>query len=131
MPARKEFEAGNDEVAMRTMFDCIAAKATFDGMPEFVKDRCRRNINEMKALVSSKDIYPDVDRDRVRQLDVPTLILSGSESEAVAKYTDVELERLIPEGSRKRVVLEGATHIVWVEQPVQSRNAVLNFIRAR
>ncbi|MEM7146846.1 MAG: alpha/beta hydrolase [Verrucomicrobiota bacterium] len=131
MPAKRAFEAGNEEAAMQTMFNCIAAKESFDRLPEFVKARCRRNINEMRALVTSKDTYPDVDRDRIRKFSVPTLILSGSESEAVAKYTDVELERLIPKESRKRVVLQAATHIMWVEQPVAARNAVLGFIRER
>lgn len=130
-PAKTKFESGNDEAAMRIMFDCIAAKATFDKLPGFVKARCRRNINEMKALVTSDNIYPNVGRDRVRRLGVPTLILSGSESKAVAKYTDLELERLIPGNSRKRVVLHGATHILWVEQPVKARNTVLEFIRER
>lgn len=129
--AKAAFESGDDEAGMRTMFDCIAARAIFDKLPKFVKDRCWRNINEMKALVSSKNVYPNVERDRVRRLDVPTLILSGSESQAVAKYSDSELERLIPENSRKRVVLHGATHIMWVEQPVQSRNTVLKFIREK
>ncbi len=130
-PAKAAFDSGDDEAGMRTMFDCIAAKASFDRLPKFVKDRCWRNIKEMKAIVSSKNIYPNVERDRVRSMGVPTLILSGSESHAVAKFTDSELERLIPENSRKRVVLRGATHIMWVEQPVQSRNAVLEFIREK
>ena len=62
---------------------------------------------------------------------VPTLSLSGSESWDTAKMTDLELERLIPERSRKRVVSQGAMHIMWLEQPVQYRDAVLEFIREK
>ncbi len=130
-PAKAAFESGDDEAAMRTIFDCIAGKQMFERLPEFVKDRCRRNIKEVKAIMISEDRYPAVDREQVRRLVVPTLILSGSKSRATAKLTDLELERLIPERSRKRVVLQGATHAMWVEQPVQSREAVLVFIRGK
>ncbi|MBT5019211.1 MAG: alpha/beta hydrolase [Planctomicrobium sp.] len=128
-PTKAAFELGRDEIAMRTMFDCIGGAGAFERLPEFVKDKCRRNVTELKAIASSNAPYPFVDRKKVRSLAVPTLILSGSKSVAVAKYTDSELERLIPEHSRKRIVLVGATHIIWVQQPVQCRNAVLNFIR--
>ena len=128
-PAKVAFEAGDDEAALRTIFDCIAGRAMFDSLPDFVQNRCRRNIREVKAIMLSEDRYPAVDRQQVRQLDVPTLILSGSGSRATAKYTDPELERLISKTSRRRVVLDGATHNMWVEQPVQCRKVVLEFIR--
>ena len=130
-PARAALESGDEEAAMRILLDCIAGKPTFDRLPKWVKDRYRRNINELKALMFSEDRYPAVDREQVRRIDLPTLILSGSNSRATARWTDLELERLIPQRSRKRVVLPGATHIMWVEQPVQSRQAVLEFIRGK
>lgn len=127
-PTKAAFEADDEEQAMRTMFDCLAGKGAFEGLPKFVQDKCRQNVMELKALVFSSDPYPVVDRGQVRRLAVPTLILSGSESVATARLTDPELERLIPERSRRRIVLPGATHMMWVEQPVQSRQAVLEFI---
>ena len=131
MPARKAFEAGEDENAIRLMLDAIGGEGKYDGLQEFVKKQFLRNVNEMRALVTSDNLYPPVDREKVRQLAVPTLILSGSESVATSRFTDSELLRLIPKKMRKQVVLEGATHIMWVEQPVQSREAVLEFIRGR
>ncbi len=127
-PARAAFEAGDDELALRTMLDCISGDGAFDRIPDHARARCRRNIKELRALVTSRN-HPAVDRNRVRRLAVPTLILSGSESVATARLTDPELERLIPERSRRRVVLEGATHIMWVEQPEQSRRAVLALMK--
>lgn len=129
IPTKAAFESGMDETALRTMFDCIGGDGAFDRLPAFVKNKCWQNIVELKAIVSSNDPYPSVDREEVRRLDVPTLIMSGSESIATAKFTDPELERLIPKRLRKRVVLQGATHIMWVEQPVRSREVVLEFIR--
>ncbi|MEM9644975.1 MAG: alpha/beta hydrolase, partial [Planctomycetota bacterium] len=130
-PTKMAFDSGNEEKAMRTMMDCIGGKGTFDAFPEFVKMKCRQNVREMIAIVSSKAPYPDIDRERVRKLAVPTLILSGRDTVATAKWTDPELERLVPERFRKRVVLDGASHIMWVQRPVQSRNAVLAFLQGK
>ncbi len=128
-PTKAAFETGDDQLAMRTMFDCIGGKGAFERLPKFVQGCCLRNLNEMRAIVSSDDTYPAVDREKVRELNVPTLILSGSKSVATSRFTDPELERLIPKRSRKRVVLQGASHVMWVEQPVQCREVVLEFIR--
>ena len=128
-PAKAAVQAGEEETAMKTMLDCIGDKPVYDGLPNFVKNRMLRNINELKALVTSPEIYPAVNREEVRRLAVPTLILSGSKTRAVAKLTDPELVRLIPQRWQTRVVLPDASHIMWVEQPVQSREAVLKFIR--
>ena len=128
-PARKAFADGENEKAIRSMVDAISGEGKYDGLQGFVKKQFQRNVAEIKALVTSDNLYPPVDREQVKRLAVPTLILSGSESVATARFTDPELVRLIPRKMRKRVVLEEATHIMWVEQPVQSREAVLEFIR--
>lgn len=127
--AKAAIESGDEDAAIRAMFDAIGGEGKFDSLPLFVKKKCRRNILELKAFLLSVDRYPNMDRQQVRRLAVPTLILSGSKSVATARLTDPELERLIPEPLRKRVVFPGATHIMWIEQPVRFRETVLEFIR--
>ena len=129
LPARAAIQAGDDDLAMRSMLDAIGGQGTFERLPAPVRQRCMRNINELKAILTSENAYPHIDRERIRNLNVPTLLLSGSETVATAKYTDPELQRLLPERTSRRVILPGATHIMWVQQPVQSRQAVLEFIR--
>lgn len=130
-PARAAFESGNDELAIRTMIDAISGTGKFEQIPDQIKDRMRRNVKEMKAVITSGNAYPFVNREKVRRLTLPTLMLSGSSSVATAKFTDPELERLLPKRSRQRIVLQGATHNMWIEQPVQCREAVLEFIRGK
>ncbi len=127
--AKLAIESGDENAAIKAMFDAIGGNGKFDALPEFVKKKCHRNILELKAFLLSENRYPDVARKEVRRLAVPTLILSGSQSVATARFTDPELERLIPVPSRKRVVFQGATHIMWIEQPVRFRQTVLDFIR--
>ena len=128
-PARTAFKSDNNDEAIRAMMDAIGGKGKFDAFPDFVKQKCRRNISELKAFVASDDRYPDVDRESVRQLAVPTLIVSGGASLATSRFTDPELIRLIPAQSRKQVVFQGASHIMWIEQPVRFRETILEFIR--
>lgn len=74
-------------------------------------------------------LFPSVKRDDVSKLKVPVLILSGARTRGVAKYTDDEFERLLPKATSRRVVFEDATHMMWLEEPVRSRDTVLRFIR--
>ena len=99
-----------------------------ENVPDRVVAKCRRSLPELKA--TSDNGYPDVDRDAVRKLKMPVLLLCGKETKyAVAKYTDDELERLLPKDSSRRVDIGGARHIMWFQKPVESRDAVLSFIR--
>jgi hypothetical protein len=58
----------------------------------------------------------------------PALLLSGEKSYPFLGLVDEELERLLPAG--RRIVLCGATHRMWYEQPAACRQAVLDFLRA-
>ena len=124
------FEAGeDDEKVLRAFFGYFYGKGVFDELPEPVIAGRRRNLAEIEAVTRSDDRFPPVDRDAVRKLKVPILILSGSKTKAVARYTDPELERLLPKESSRRVILDGADHMMWVREPIKSRNEVLRFIR--
>jgi len=128
IPARAAFEAGNEELAMQTMIDAISGEGTFARIPADAKTRLRRNVNEMKAAMMSKNAYPYIARERVGRLTIPTLLLSGGKSVATAKVTAPELERLLPNSSRKRVVLPEASHMMWSDEPQRCRDVVLEFI---
>ena len=128
-PARAAFAEGKGERALRMLFDVVVRKGAIDRMPAFVVARARRNLPELEAVLTSKTPYPDVSREAVQRLGVPVLLLSGSRTTGVAKFTDGELERLLPEKSSRRVILEDASHAMWVEQPVRCRQVLLRWIR--
>ncbi|MCG8648986.1 MAG: alpha/beta hydrolase [Pirellulales bacterium] len=128
VPAQAALKSGNETDAIRSMVDAIGGKGKYDSLPQFVKNKCQRNILELRAFLASTDRYPVVDRKKVRKLKVPTLILSGGKSVATARFTDPELVRLIPERFQKRVIFKDATHMLWIEEPVRFREEVVNFI---
>jgi pimeloyl-ACP methyl ester carboxylesterase len=76
-------------------------------------------------------MYPGLDRDAVRTIEVPTLLLSGEKSAASHKSVDAELERLLPELSRQRVIIRDADHGMWFQQPEACRSATLEFLRGK
>jgi pimeloyl-ACP methyl ester carboxylesterase len=90
-----------------------------------------RNDRELEALVTSEDMYPALDRDAVRKIAVPTLLLSGEKSPSTQERIDKELERLLPETTRRRVIIPGADHGMWFQQPEACRKAVLEFLRGK
>jgi pimeloyl-ACP methyl ester carboxylesterase len=76
-------------------------------------------------------MYPGLDRDAVRKIAAPTLLLSGENSPPAQKRIDDELERLLPEKGRRRVTIRGADHGMWFQQPAACRQAVLEFLRGK
>jgi pimeloyl-ACP methyl ester carboxylesterase len=128
--ARAAFARGDAEGAVRTIVNA-SREGLYEKMPEPFRQLVLRNARELEALVNSEDMYPPVDRDAVRKVAVPTLLLSGGKSPPSQKSIDDELERLLPEKTRRRVVLRDADHGMWFQQPQACRKAVLDFLRGK
>src|SRR5262245_26306034 len=128
--ARAAFEKGESEDAIRTIVNA-SREGTYDKIPEPFRKRLQRNAQELEALVTSDNMYPGLDRDAVRKIAVPTLLLSGENSPASHKSVDEELERLLPEKGRQRVIIRDADHGMWFQQPEACRKAVLEFLQGK
>ncbi|HEV3262147.1 MAG TPA: alpha/beta hydrolase [Gemmataceae bacterium] len=126
--AQAAFEKGDTEAAVRAIVDSSRA-GTYDKVPEPFRKLLLRNARELEALVTSKNMYPALDRDAVRKIAVPTLLLSGEKSTLAQKSIDKELVRLLPE--RQRVIIRGADHGMLFQQPQACRQAVLEFLRGK
>jgi pimeloyl-ACP methyl ester carboxylesterase len=130
MQARRAFEKGDPEEAVRAIVNS-SREGAYDRIPELFRRRLLRNAQELKALVTSDHMYPWLDRDAVRKIEVPTLLLSGEKSPASHKSVDAELERLIPKNARQRVIIRDADHGMWFQQPEACRKATLEFLRGK
>jgi pimeloyl-ACP methyl ester carboxylesterase len=128
--ARAAFEKGDSERAVRIIVNS-SRNGTYDKIPEPFRQRLRRNAQELDALVTSDSMYPGLDRDAVRKIAVPTLLLSGEKSPASQKRIDEELERLLPKNGWQRIIIAEADHGMWFQQPAACRKAVLDFIRGK
>lgn len=127
-PTKAAFEMNDTEKAWDIFFNFFAGEGAQERMPRAIVARIRRNPREVQALTGSKNIYPEVSRDDVKQLSMPVLLMSGSRTTGVAKYTDDELQRLLPQSTTERVTFD-STHMMWQQRPVECRNSVVRFIR--
>ena len=127
--ARAAFAASKPEDAIRAIVDA-GQEGKYDRIPPALKSLLIRNAAELKALVTSSEMYPPVKRSALQKLAIPTLLLSGENSTPALKTSDAELERLLPEKHRKRVIIQGADHGLWFQQPDACRNATLDFLKA-
>lgn len=113
-------EAGLD-FAARWFFE-----APFEDIESRWQELFRNNVREWRALALSTRTFPDVDRDRVRGLDVPTLLLSGGENAGgFNDLIDGELERLLPQV--ERVVIPEASHEMFLDFPGRTAELMLEF----
>jgi non-heme chloroperoxidase len=85
----------------------------------------RRNVEEWRALAISEHSFPRLDHDRVRALHVPTLLLSGGANGGFNPLVDGWLEQLLPDA--ERVIIPGASHEMFLDDPAASASAMLGF----
>jgi pimeloyl-ACP methyl ester carboxylesterase len=128
--ARAAFEKGDPEGAVRTIVNS-SQEGRYDKIPEPFRKLLLRNAKELEALVTSDNVYPALERDAVRKIAAPTLLLSGEKSSASQKSVDEELERLLPEKLQQRVIIRDADHGMWFQRPEACRKAVLEFLRGK
>jgi pimeloyl-ACP methyl ester carboxylesterase len=122
------FRDGRPETALRITCDYFGGKGSYDALPPEVRSRLASDLPEWKALITSRDAFPNIDRDAVKRLTVPTLLITGEKTLAEMRMTTYELSRLLPEA--KVVSIPGVTHDMWIEAPEACRNATLKFIGA-
>jgi proline-specific peptidase len=120
--------------------DYVAAEEEFwrrhicllDPAPEFVRrGREERGKDVYRVLWGRSEWNPDGRlrdwdvRDRLSEIDVPTLITSGRYDECTPKLAE-EAQRLIP-GS-ERVLFEESSHMAFVEEPERFRAVLADFL---
>ena len=84
------------------------------------------NMQEWKALTTSQDPFPMVDRDAVRGLKVPTLLITGEKTLNPLRMIIEELSRVMP--GAECVTISGATHDMWLQEQEACGKATLSFL---
>jgi pimeloyl-ACP methyl ester carboxylesterase len=121
------FDRGDKELALRRTTELFFGEDTLDALPPAVRQVFEDNIREWEALTTSRDAFPAVPRERVRQMDIPTLLLTAEQTLPIHQLVNDELERVLLRAQRVR--LKGATHDMWSEQPEACGAAVMEFLR--
>jgi non-heme chloroperoxidase len=131
IPARRAIQNGNVVEAVEIFVDHVVKKGAYKGFPAEVRASLHLNEREFIAEVTSAEMFAPLTRAQVGQISAPTLMLSGSNSSPSLNMTDDELQKAMPSKQCRRVVVPGATHAMWLEQPEFCRTTLLDFLRGK
>ena len=124
------FQTGNtDEALRRSVAFFSEGQQTFEGLPNGDRRQMMENLAEWKALTTSRDAFPSIDRMQVQRIQIPVLMMCGEKTLLIHRLVNAELERLLKGNPRaKRITIAGATHDMWTEQPGVCRMAAFEFL---
>ena len=126
--AQAAFAKGDKEGAMRAFSEFIEP-GLYEKFPEAIRKQQLQNTLELEVWAAAGDVYPGLDREAVRKIDVPVLLLSGEKSPRFFKQIEEELERLLPEKGRQHIIIRNAHHGMLFQSPEECREAILKFIK--
>ena len=125
-PAASAFRNNDPQAALRITCDYFGGKGSYDAMPPDGRRALTDNLREWKALTTSHDAFPPLDRDAVRKLNMSILLLSGEKTLPPLRLINEELIRLLP--NAERVAVPNATHDMWIEKPEVCGETVRSFL---
>lgn len=125
-PGRDAFERGDREGAMRIVTDSFAGKGTFDRLSAGSRARVMRGARDWEAFQRASTPFPELSRERVAALSIPTLLLSAERTTALHRLVNEELASLLPHAERAEIA--GATHDMWADAPERCAELALDFI---
>ena len=125
-PAGELFRRGDAERAMAIIMDVFLGTGAWAAMPDAARRRIMRGARDWGAQTASTEAFAPLDRELVRTITQPALLLTGDRTIPVHDMVDAELARLLP--NARRVKVPNATHDMWVDAPEFCREQALRFL---
>jgi non-heme chloroperoxidase len=125
-PSGLAFKSGEQRQAMRIFVDGLFGAGYFDSLPTATSAAIMQNARAMEAVTLSSNPFPYLPKEKVRQLRIPTLILTGANTIKIHRLVDEELARLIPNASH--VVIANSSHSIARDKPEAFNTTMLNFL---
>ncbi len=76
-PVRKAFQQGDTVQAMRVFVNGLSSTRTFDDLAAEARSVIMRNARAIGALTRSSEPFPDLPKNKVSELRIPSLIVTG------------------------------------------------------
>jgi len=121
-PAADAARRGDKEEAIRVIGTAILGREAFHNLSDERLEQARANYFPQELLGSG---FADLDVDALRGLDLPVLLITGSNSPAVFHRVIDRLEELLPRA--ERVEIPDASHIMHEDNPAASNAALRSF----
>jgi pimeloyl-ACP methyl ester carboxylesterase len=123
-PATRAFHRGDDLAGLRAFMRANLGEAAFDHVSAARFDVALQNVAPVKAQLRSG--FPPITADEVRGIHIPTLLVSGGNSNAVLRGVTQRLQQLLPDV--ERLEIPGASHNMMESHPREFNDGVLGFV---
>jgi pimeloyl-ACP methyl ester carboxylesterase len=128
-PMQEDFRKGDREAGVRTFLDYVLNDPqAWDKLPKDAQQETLKNAHEWDVMLTTGELFPELDPRAVQKIHIPVLLLSGEKSYPFLGTIDGELERLLP--NNRRIILRGLSHRMWFEDPDVCRKTTLDFLKA-
>ena len=129
-PANRAFERGDDEQGLRLFVAGNLGSAALAKIPPAVLQariqQSLENIRPLKAQIRAG--FPPIAANDVREIHVPTLLVSGERSNAVLRGVTDRLEALLPNVAR--LDIPNVSHNMFDADPNTFTRGVMTFLQA-
>lgn len=123
-PALKAFRKNDREAALKSLGKAILGNKAFFRLTPERKEQARKNLIEAEIEGSG---FPPLDRDRIRHIEIPSLLISAKNSPKIFHFLIKELQELLP--NKTRVIIPDASHIMHEDNPEYYNSALQTFIK--
>ena len=127
-PVKKAFEMNDTTAVLKQTLLYFAGADIFDQLPPEVKTQFMVNIPEWHAIAFSPQAFPDFKKKDLKDINVPTLLLSGGQTLPMLQLTNKELKSALPNAQHYH--LDEGTHDYWMTHPQQMGQAILKFLQS-
>jgi len=127
-PMKAAFHKGDGDAGIRVFMAYVFNDPqAWDKMSGSARQETLRDAREWDVMMTRGTLFPNIEPDAIRGIKVPVLLLSGEKSYPILSLIDEELARLLR--NNQRVIVRGAGHQMWFQQPERCRTVVEEFLR--
>jgi pimeloyl-ACP methyl ester carboxylesterase len=122
-PATKEVKSGNMKKAIELFGKATLGADTYTNLSDSRMEQVYNNVIKAEFVGSG---FPPLEEKKIREIKIPTLLISGRNSPKIFHFLSDRLMELLPKAERK--IIEGASHISHEDNALDYNETVLSFI---
>jgi pimeloyl-ACP methyl ester carboxylesterase len=123
-PATKEVKSGNMKKAVEIFGKATLGVRTYTNLSDSRMEQVYNNMIRAEFVGSG---FPPIDENKIREIEIPTFLISGRNSPKIFHFLLDRLMELLPNAKRK--IIEGASHISHEDNVLDYNETVLSFIK--
>ena len=127
IPTAEAFKNNNDKKAVEIFIGGVLADSLyFSQAPQQQKDIMMDNLLELKAVVSTENLFPPLVCDDIKTLKMPVLLIKGDRSPKILTVIIDELDSCLD--NNVLAILPNSSHGLEYQNPIEFNEIVLDFI---